>query len=263
METRKNARAQGAVPAIGRIGAFLIAGSLLATGCASTTVRLGDFAAAVPQHSATQPGHKLDTDWWQERHAGVLEQIRSGNPDIILIGDSITHGWDRHMDIWNEHFGGYSMVNMGFGGDRTQHVLWRLDHGEIDGISPRLGIIMIGTNNSNGKDNTAQEIGDGIAAICAKLRAELPETDLLLLSIFPRGPRLSDQREKNDEASALAKRVAKSDKKIHFLNINEAFLAHDGMLSEEIMPDFLHPNESGYAIWAGEIEKKVHNLMRQ
>ncbi len=260
---RKIVKTKSAVPAIGRFGAFLIMGSLLAIGCASTGVRLSEFAAAAPQHSATQPGHRLDRDWWQGRHAGVLEQIGSGKPDIILVGDSITHGWDDNMGIWNGHFGDYSMVNMGFSGDRTQHVLWRLDNGEIDGISPKLGIIMIGTNNSNGKDNTAQEIGDGIATICAKLRAKLPETDLLLLSIFPRGPRPSGQREKNDEASTFAKQAAKSDKNVHFLNINEAFLTDDGMLSEEIMPDFLHPNESGYAIWAREIERKVRDLMRQ
>lgn len=235
----------------------------LAVGCAHSGVSLDEFAATMPDHSATQPGHRMDREWWEDRHAGVLSQIAETDPDLILIGDSITHGWDNNMDIWNAHFGAYAMVNMGFGGDRTQHVLWRLENGEIDGITPDLAMIMIGTNNSNGEDNTAQEIGDGIAAICVKLRAELPETEVLILAIFPRGEGPSAQREKNAEASRIAKRIARSDSHIHYLNFNHAFLAPGEILPKEIMPDLLHPNDAGYEIWASETEQEVHRLMQR
>ena len=149
---------------------------------------------------------------------------------------------------------------MGFSGDRTQHVLWRLEHGHLEGISPKLAVIMIGTNNSNGDDNTAEEIADGIIAICKKLRADCPKTKILILAIFPRGTEPSQQREKNDKASMLASKIADG-KMIHYLDINDKFLTKDGFLSMKIMPDYLHPNEEGYKIWAEAIEPKVAELM--
>lgn len=231
-------------------------------GCSSTTpVPHDGLTIDLPQHSATVPAERLDQQWWEQRHAGVLDQVDDTDPDIVLIGDSITHGWDRQMDIWNAHFGDYDMVNMGFSGDRTQHVLWRFDHGEIDGISPEAAMIMIGTNNSNRADNTAQEIGDGIVAICATLRARLPETQLLLLAVFPRGETPSDQRVKNDTASAIAAQFAESDPMIHYLDISSAFLTDDGTLPVEVMPDLLHPNGRGYSIWAAAVEEKLNELL--
>lgn len=226
-------------------------------GCAS----LGDGAA--PQHSAVAPTDRLSQEWWGPRHEGVLNQNEAVKPDILMIGDSITHGWDGNMEIWESHFGEYSMVNMGFGGDRTQHVLWRLNHGEIKGVSPKLAVLMIGTNNSNRSDNTAEEIGDGIVAICEELRAELPDMEILVLAIFPRGEGPSSQREKNAAASKIAKKYARSDSHIHYLDFGDAFLDSDMTLPSDIMPDFLHPNAKGYKIWASEMENEVIRLVRR
>ncbi len=149
---------------------------------------------------------------------------------------------------------------MGFSGDRTQHVLWRLDNSNFKGLSPKLAIIMIGTNNSNGNDNTAEEIADGIIALCHRLRTKLPKTRILLLAIFPRNAGPSAQRQKNAHASMLASKVA-GGKMIHYLDINSRFLTKDGLLSTDIMPDYLHPNKAGYKIWAEAIEPKVAELM--
>ncbi len=148
----------------------------------------------------------------------------------------------------------------GIGGDRTQHVLWRLENGNIDGVKPKAAVLMIGTNNSNGRDHTAEEIADGIKAIVAKLRKELPETKILLLAIFPRGEKPNPQREKNAKASKLASEVA-DNKTVHFLDIGDKFLSADGSLSKEIMPDYLHLSPKGYQIWAEAIEAKVAELM--
>ena len=181
--------------------------------------------------------------------------------DLIFVGDSITHSWENGgKDLWAKHYAPRNAVNMGFSGDRTQHVLWRFDHGEIDGISPKLAVIMIGTNNSNGKDNTAQEIGEGIIAIIEKLRAELPETKILLLAIFPRGAKTGPQRDKNAEASLIASKRADG-KMIHYLDINEKFLERDGTLPKSVMPDYLHPNATGYKLWADAMEEKIAELM--
>jgi len=216
-------------------------------------------AVVSAQHSAVTPAHRMD--WWAARHEGVKARVQQGDVDLLMIGDSITHGWDGGgKALWEKYYAPRKAVNMGFSGDRTQHVLWRLDHGEIDGISPKLAVIMIGTNNSNGEDNTAEEIADGIKAICAKLRAELPQMKILILAIFPRAPQPCPQREKNAKASELASKIADG-KMIHYLDINAKFLEPDGTLPKEIMPDFLHPNTKGYQIWAEAMEPKIAELM--
>jgi len=202
-------------------------------------------------------------DWWIPRHESIRKRIAQGNVDMILIGDSITHRWEWEKDgkeVWDKYYAPRNAVNMGFRGDRTEHVLWRLKNGELDGISPKLAMIMIGTNNSRGDEYTAEEIADGIIAICAEVRKKLPETKILLLAIFPRGENPSPQREKNAQASQMASRIADG-KMIHYVNINDRFLAEDGTLSKEIMPDLLHPNRNGYAIWAEAVEPKVAQLI--
>ena len=217
------------------------------------------IAAEPKRHSAVVAAHRHS--WWTLRHEAVKERVAKGDVDLLMIGDSITHGWDGGgKEMWAKHYAPRKAVNLGFGGDRTQHVLWRFDHGEIDGINPKLAVIMIGTNNSNGKDNTAEEIADGIKAICAKLRKELPEMKILVLAIFPRAPKPCPQRAKNEKASELASKIADG-KMIHYLDINKQFLSADGTLTKEIMPDFLHPNKKGYEIWAKAMEPKIAELM--
>jgi lysophospholipase L1-like esterase len=219
----------------------------------------GLLIAGEKKHSAVEPDHRHS--WWTLRNDAVNERVKQGNVDLLMIGDSITHGWEGGgKKLWDKYYEPRNAVNMGFGGDRTQHVLWRLEHGHLEGISPKLAVLMIGTNNSNGEDNTAEEIADGIIAICKKLRAECPKMKILILAIFPRGPEPSEQREKNAKASLLASKIADG-KMIYYMDINDKFLTKDGFLSKKIMPDYLHPNEEGYKIWAEAIEPKVAELM--
>lgn len=215
--------------------------------------------AGEKQNSAVTPEHRHS--WWTLRNDAVNERVKKGNVDLLMIGDSITHGWESGgKKYWDKYYEPRNAVNMGFSGDRTQHVLWRLEHGHLEGISPKLAVLMVGTNNSNGDDNTAEEITEGIIAICNKIHAECPKTKILILAIFPRGPEPSPQREKNNKASLLASKIADG-KMIYYLDINNKFLTTDGFLSMKIMPDYLHPNEEGYRIWAEAIEPKVAELM--
>ncbi len=232
-----------------------LANTFLLTLILATTL----IAAEPKRHSAVVAAHRHS--WWTLRHEAVLERVKKGDVDLLMIGDSITHSWENGgKEMWAKHYAPRKAVNLGFSGDRTQHVLWRFDHGEIDGISPKLAVIMIGTNNSNGKDNTAEEIADGIVAICKKLRKELPEMKILILAIFPRAPKPCPQRAKNEKASELASKIADG-KLIHYLDINKHFLTEDQTLTKEIMPDFLHPNTKGYEIWAKAMEPKIAELM--
>jgi lysophospholipase L1-like esterase len=199
--------------------------------------------------------------WWTDRDASFNERVKKGDVDLIFIGDSITQGWEgAGKDVWAKYYGNRKAVNLGIGGDRTQHVLWRLDHGNVDGISPKLAVLMIGTNNSNGEDNTAEEIGAGIEAIVKKLRAKLPQTKVLVLAIFPRREKPHPQREKNAKASAIAAKLA-DNQNVFFMDIGDKFLTPDGTLTKEIMPDALHLSTQGYEIEAAAIEPKVAELL--
>lgn len=198
---------------------------------------------------------------WMNRHQSFNERVKKGNVDLLLIGDSITQGWEgAGKDAWAKHYDKRNAVNLGIGGDRTQHVLWRLDNGNVEGISPKLAVLMIGTNNSNGTDNTAEEIGAGITAIVKKLREKLPQTKVLILAIFPRDEKPTPRREKNAKASEIASKLA-DNQNVFYLDIGSKFLTPEGLLTKEIMPDYLHLSPQGYTIWAEAIEPKVAELM--
>ncbi len=215
-------------------------------------------AEDAPKHPAVTPVPR--EGGWMQRHESFNRRVQQGNVDLIFIGDSITQGWEGSgRKVWDEFYGKRNAVNLGIGGDRTQHVLWRLDHGNIKGISPKLAVLMIGTNNSG--DNSSEQIADGVTAIVKKLRAELPETKVVVLGVFPRGADKNDKRRQVN--TGANERIAKlaDGKMVHYLDIGPAFLADDGTLSKEIMPDLLHLSEKGYRLWAESIEGKVADLM--
>ncbi|MDX1965279.1 MAG: platelet-activating factor acetylhydrolase IB subunit [Pirellulales bacterium] len=217
-------------------------------------------------HTANTPAPKVESDGslqrgFAERHQRFNERIKQGDVGVLFIGDSITEAWEGPgKEIWNKRFAPRKAVNLGISGDRTQHVLWRLENGNIAGIEPKAAVIMIGTNNSNGRDHTAEQIADGIKAIVQKLRKELPTTKILLLAIFPRGEKPNPQREKNATASKLASELA-DDKMVYFLDIGPKFTQADGTISADVMPDFLHLSPQGYQIWADAIEDKLAELL--
>ncbi|NQV28811.1 MAG: GDSL family lipase [Rhodopirellula sp.] len=197
---------------------------------------------------------------WIKRHESFNARVAQGHTDVIFIGDSITQGWEGSgKNVWAKFYGQRNAVNLGIGGDRTQHVIWRLDNGNVKNISPKAAVIMIGTNNSG--SNTSEQIAEGVAAIVKQLREKLPETKILLLAVFPRGENKADKRRQvNEGANAI---FAKLDdgKHVHYLDIGDKFLAEDGTLTREIMPDLLHLSEKGYTIWAESIEDKLSALM--
>jgi lysophospholipase L1-like esterase len=197
---------------------------------------------------------------WMKRHESFNERVKKGNVDLIFIGDSITQGWEGNgKDVWAKFYAPRNAVNLGIGGDRTQHVLWRLDNGNIEGIHPKLAVIMIGTNNSG--TNTPEQIAEGTTAIVHKLRAALPETKILLLAVFPRGADKTDaKRQVNEKTNEIVAKLADG-KMVEYLDIGPKFLAEDGTLSRDIMPDLLHLSPQGYQIWADAIEEHVARMM--
>lgn len=200
--------------------------------------------------------------WWAARHEQVLARTRQGNVDLLMIGDSITHGWaDEGLKIWDAYYGRRRAVNLGFGGDRTEHVLWRLDHGEVDGIVPKLVVMMIGTNNTGTRHDPPEDTAAGIQAILTILRTRLPDTKILLLAVFPRGASANGPFRRVNTAINDRLRLYADHRQVFFLDLSRRFLDGQGRLSENLMPDYLHPNERGYQVWADGMEEMVRRLM--
>ncbi|MHC4063747.1 MAG: platelet-activating factor acetylhydrolase IB subunit [Planctomycetota bacterium] len=214
------------------------------------------------QSAAVTPQARPDA-WWVERHEKINTRAKKGDIDLIWLGDSITQGWESAgKGVWQKYYGNRRTANMGISGDQTQHVLWRLEHGNVEGISPKVAVIMIGTNNSNGGDYTHEEIAQGVLTIVQSVREKLPQTRVLLLAIFPRGQYPDAQREK---IAAVNSTIAKSadGRMVRYLDIGDRFLDGSGRISREIMPDFLHLSPAGYEIWAKSIELVLVEMLGQ
>ena len=217
---------------------------------------LGAACAEEPKPAAVTPARKIGRDGkpdprFQAKHEEFLAVAKKGDAEVLFLGDSITEGWrGAGKDVWAKHFAPLKAANFGIGGDRTQHVLWRIDNGELDGIKPKVVVLMIGTNNSH--TDVSDHIAAGVKAIVAGIRAKLPETKVLLLAVFPRGAKPNPLREK---LAAVNKEIAGLDdgKTVRYLDIGPKFLTADGTLEKEIMPDYLHLSPKGYAIWAEAI----------
>jgi lysophospholipase L1-like esterase len=195
----------------------------------------------------------------------VLQRAREnpGECDIAFIGDSITHAWENSgRNVWKKFYGSRKCLNFGHSGDRTQHVLWRFENGQLDGIKPRAVVLMIGTNNSNKDDNTESDILEGVQAVVKQIRARLPETKVILLGIFPRGKTFSPQRGKILQVNQALARLDDG-KNIFFIDFGPQLIEADGSIAKAVMPDFLHLSEHGYEIWAEAIEPKLKELLGQ
>ncbi len=231
-------------------------------------------AADGPANTALVPVPKLENDSydWYARHDEVLRVGRAINPEIVLIGDSITHFWGGEPRAalqngpaeWQSVFAGHRTLNLGFGWDRIQNVLWRLDHGEFDGLQPRVVIIHIGTNNlsdtPNARSNTATEIVAGIRAICQRIQAKAPTAQIILMAIFPRGETAADPyRVRIGEINPLLAPLGR-EPGIRLLDIGAALVQPDGRIARDVMSDFCHPAPKGYRVWAAALQRTFAEL---
>jgi lysophospholipase L1-like esterase len=236
----------------------------------------GISLAVPPRNTAIIPVSKLENDSydWNKRHEDILRIKADINPEIVLIGDSITHFWggepkSNHVNgpkAWDSVFGKSRVLNLGFGWDRTQNVLWRIDHGELDGIQPKLLIIHIGTNNTsqtkNARQNTAAEIAEGVGTISSRVRGKFPKAKIVLMAIFPREEKPDHPRRKliGETNALLAKFPQAPD--FAFVDIGPEILTPEGVLTKDMMPDFCHPSEKGYQIWAGALRPFVQSIQK-
>lgn len=195
-------------------------------------------------------------------HESFVATAKMGEAQVVFLGDSITAGWGGQKALFEKEYAQYKAANFGIGGDRTQHVLWRVENGEFEGIKPKAVVLMIGTNNAGVVENSPEQIAAGIKNIIAAIHQRTPDAKVLLLAIFPRGPNPADaNRVKNEKVNAL---IAKFDdgKKVHFFDIGAKFLTADGVLEKSVMPDLLHLNAASYQIEADAIREKIVSLVK-
>ena len=252
------------------IKVFAVIG-MLAAMAAPLPIRAADVAvtngvSSPPPYTNTAivPVSWLERDSynWDERHAKVLEIQQALDPEIILIGDSITHFWggpplvgqQRGTNALTATFGDHRVLNMGFGWDRTQNVLWRLEHGEMDGTHPKVVVIDIGSNNFSGtrhaRANTPAEIAEAIELICNRVHQKSPQSRIIVMGVLPRGFKPDDYYRTHITAlNAILANQFTGKPLITYLDISDQIVAKDAALSRDIMTDGVHPTEAGYAIW--------------
>jgi lysophospholipase L1-like esterase len=241
---------------------FLVAALLCSAVCAEPP-------AATSTNTAVIPTGKLENDFydWQQRHDAVMAIKDKINPEIVFLGDSITHLWagepnepkgNRGVEAMKSLVGDRPMLNLGFGWDRTQNVLKRIELGELDGLKPKAVIIHIGTNNlagtKNARENTPEEIAEAISLIVDRVREKCPTAKIILMAVFPRGPKPTDP--KRPKIAAINELIAKNASKpnVVFLDITSKLTNPDGTISKEVMGDYLHPAAKGYQIWADALK---------
>ena len=220
---------------------------------------LGEAPAAVQESS------NMNIDWWKERFEKNCERFKEGNVDLMMVGDSITHGWDgAGAAVWEKYYGDKNAINMGFGGDRTQQVLWRLNNMPLENVHPKGACLLIGINNL-GCGERPQDIALGIRAVVLDLREKFPETKITVLKVFPWG-RYGNQDKDQAPVDELNKMVAPmllGIDNVRIVDLTEKFFDAEGKLTKEVMPDLLHPNAFGYEIWGNALDGIVKGMLAE
>ena len=201
-----------------------------------------------------------DPDCWQmKRHNEKMQEVAAGGAKVVFIGDSITHFWESKGRMqWEKYFAGapYNALDLGYSADRTEHVLWRLDNGELDGYEAKCVVLMIGTNNTGHNSFEKETPIDtiiGIRAVLDKIRAKQPKAKIVLCPIFPRGATPQDgNRVRNAVVNREIQKFADG-RTVFWCDFTDQFLLPDGTLPMGVMPDRLHPGAYGYEIWASAI----------
>ena len=202
-----------------------------------------------------------DKNWKDHWDTKNKEADSQKDAKVVFIGDSITQGWEKAgKETWDENFAPLGAVNWGYSGDRTEHLIWRLQNGDIQRLDPEVAVVLIGTNNTGSGNRPADETFQGIKKSVEDLKWKWPETKIILMSIFPRGADPEDpMRRMNSEINAKAQSLADGDQ-VQFLDINGEFLDENGNLSKEMFPDLLHLSPAAYEIWAEALMPKLKEL---
>ena len=206
--------------------------------------------------------------WWANRflkHREQAECLKGRTVDVVLVGDSIMHYWEwRHLAKWSALTNGRTVLNLGYAGDRTQHVLWRIEHGELDGYKAKNVVLMIGTNNNSSDDTDPANVAKAIELIIARIREKQPGAQIILHPIFPRGVSVDSKRHvaaraRNDRANVLLKEFATAHPEVTWVDFNDKLVDSTGWVPRTIMADEIHPTDAGYDLWLEALLPHLRN----
>ena len=204
---------------------------------------------------ADQPAPRSDKNS-QIAHEQLLRKARQGRIDIYFEGDSITRRWGaadypEFLANWKTNFFGWNAADFGWGADAIENMLWRLEHGELDGINPKIIVLLAGINNVGtrpGGEEKVANITRGLKALVSLCQQKAPNAVIILTAMFPRNDNMAVIPEINQINENIAKMA--DGKKIRYLNVNEKLAGADGKLFPGMSRDRLHPTLKGYQIWA-------------
>jgi beta-glucosidase len=189
------------------------------------------------------------------RHEQFLYRIKQGEVGLLFLGDSITDGWPRTGEWSWLKFAPHKPADFGIGGDRTEHLLWRITNGELEGINPKVTVLMIGTNNiGHFSDEKPEWAAAGVKKILDVVHEKLPQTKVLLLGVFPRSTPGTPHRQAVEEINKLIAPFADGEK--------TRFLDAQGNIPDDVMPDKLHPNAKGYDIWYEAMQPVLAEMLK-
>jgi lysophospholipase L1-like esterase len=241
---------------LGLLGCVLLSGCVSRENSSTSEIAENPAALAV----------KGDGEWWMERHQSIISRL-SKDPELILIGNSIFHSLDNEnrQEVWEKYLDQYRAVNMGFSGDRIENVIWRLQNGTLENINPKVAVILIGTNNTDGNHylniSTPEELAGGIWKICEIVQEKLPGTKILILGILPYGYKPNHRNNINKATNKLVSKFPEKNRNIHFTDIGHVYLDTEGKVREELMPDYLHPNPEGHLLMFEALQEDIARLM--
>ncbi len=239
-----------------------ILASILFSGCVSRENPTPSNTTENPAAMAV----KGEGEWWLERHQTILSRLTK-DPELILIGNSIFHSLDNEnrQEVWEKYLDQYRTVNMGISGDRTENVIWRLQNGSLENIHPKVAVILIGTNNTDGNHylniSTPEELAGGIWKICEIVESKLPDTKILIMGILPYGYKPNHRDNINKATNSLISKFPEKNPNIHYTDIGHIYLDAEGKVRKELMPDYLHPNPEGHLLMFEALEDEIESLM--
>ncbi len=207
------------------------------------------------------------TDWALAYHEGMLQREKRGDLEVVFLGDSITmmwrsqSGYEGGTPVWEKYYAPLKAGNFGISGDRTEHILWRItEGGDLDGLRPKVLVLLIGINNLLGGKNSPEQTAEGITTIVNHVKGKLPETRILLLGLFPCWERPENPaREQVRQVNRLIHPL-EDKKRVWYLDIGDRFVEPDGTIKKEKLRDLLHLSEKGYWIWAEAMQPVLERL---
>ncbi|WP_273277757.1 GDSL-type esterase/lipase family protein [Maribacter polysiphoniae] len=209
---------------------------------------------------------KKEGVWWINQHQTILNRLNP-NSEMILVGNSIFHTLDNEdrEGVWQKHLDTYNTINMGISGDRTENVIWRLENGSLENINPKVAVVLIGTNNTDGNHyltiSTPEELAGGIRKICTIIHKKLPNTKILLMGILPYGNKPNHRDNINKATNNIISKFPEENPFIHYIDIGPVYYNEEGMVNRELMPDYLHPNAEGHMLMFKTLEGQIEKLM--